>query len=58
VAAPALTASSGDPAFVQARIATARFHADQIMLHAAALLILVSLGTSALYALSEAGLAA
>jgi hypothetical protein len=37
VAAAVLKAGSGDPAFVRARIATARFHADQIMLHAAAL---------------------
>ena len=58
VAAAALKAGSGDPAFLKAKIATARFYAEQILPQVAALSGPVTRGAATLYALSEDDLAA
>lgn len=53
-----LAASAGDPGFLAAKIATARFYAEQILPQAAALAGPVTRGAAGLYAISEADLAA
>ncbi|TRW18278.1 acyl-CoA dehydrogenase [Glacieibacterium frigidum] len=53
-----LAAGEGDPAFLKAKIATARFFAEQILPSATALLGPVTRGASALYAIPEDALAA
>jgi alkylation response protein AidB-like acyl-CoA dehydrogenase len=53
-----LAAGEGDPSFLQAKIATARFFAEQILPQGSALLGPVTRGAALLYALSEDQLAA
>ncbi|WP_416907058.1 MAG: acyl-CoA dehydrogenase [Polymorphobacter sp.] len=53
-----LSAGEGDPAFLEAKIATARFYAEQILPQAGALAPAVTRGPSPLYAISDATLAA
>jgi hypothetical protein len=53
-----LVASDGDPAFLKAKIATARFYAEQILPQVGALSGPVTRGAATLYALSEDDLAA
>ena len=57
-AARRLEAGTGDPAFLRAKIATARFHAEQILPAAPALLGPVTRGADMLYAIPEDALAA
>ncbi|PZN92168.1 MAG: acyl-CoA dehydrogenase [Alphaproteobacteria bacterium] len=53
-----LSAGSGDPAFLAAKIATARFYAEQLLPQVGALSGPVTRGAASLYAISEADLAA
>jgi hypothetical protein len=53
-----LSAGEGDPAFLKAKIATARFFAEQIMPQVGALSGPVTRGAASLYAISEEDLAA
>ena len=53
-----LAAGQGDAAFLHAKIATARFYAEQQLPQAAALLGPVTRGAGSLFAISEEGLAA
>ncbi len=53
-----LAAGAGDPAFLRAKIVTARFFAEQIVPQATALLGPVTRGAELLYAIPEADLAA
>jgi hypothetical protein len=48
----------GDPAFLKAKIATARFYAEQILPQVGALSAPVTRGAAGLYAISEDDLAA
>ncbi len=57
-AARRLESGGGDPAFLRARIATARFYAEQLLPAAPALLGPVTRGADLLYAIPEAMLAA
>ncbi len=50
--------ASGDPAFLKAKIATARFYAEQLLPQVGALSGPVTRGAAGLYAIPEAGLAA
>ncbi|KPF71008.1 acyl-CoA dehydrogenase [alpha proteobacterium AAP81b] len=58
VAADRLAAGEGDPRFLAAKIATARFFAEQLLPHASALAGPVMRGASLLYAIGEDDLAA
>ncbi len=58
VAAAQLQSGSGDPAFLKAKINTARFYAEQILPQVGALSGPVTRGAAMLYALSEDDLAA
>ncbi len=58
VAADRRVAGEGDAAFLNAKIATARFYAEQLLPQAAALLGPVTRGAAGLYAVPEEGLAA
>jgi alkylation response protein AidB-like acyl-CoA dehydrogenase len=53
-----LDAGEGDPQFLKAKIATARFYAEQLLPAASALLGPVTRGAELLYAIPEEGLAA
>jgi len=53
-----LSAGQGDPAFLNAKIATARFYAEQLLPQVGALSGPVTRGAATLYAISEEGLAA
>ncbi len=53
-----LAAGTGDPAFLNAKIATARFFAEQLLPQVGALSGPVTRGAAGLYAISEEGLAA
>ncbi len=53
-----LAAETGDPAFLRAKIVTARFFAEQVVPQATALLGPVTRGAELLYAIPEAALAA
>jgi hypothetical protein len=58
VAAQRLDAGAGDPAFLKAKIATARFFAEQVLPQANALLGPVTRGAGLLYAVPEESLLA
>jgi alkylation response protein AidB-like acyl-CoA dehydrogenase len=58
VASARLKAGSGDPAFLNAKIATARFFAEQLLPQVGALSGPVTRGAASLYAISEEDLAA
>jgi hypothetical protein len=58
VAARQLAAGEGDPAFLKAKIATARFFAEQILPQVGALSGPVTRGAALLYAIGEDDLAA
>ncbi len=58
VAQAMLASHEGDPAFLTAKIATARFFAEQVMPQVGALSGPVTRGAATLYAIPEAGLAA
>ena len=53
-----LATGAGDPAFLRAKIVTARFFAEQVVPQATALLGPVTRGAELLYAIPEAALAA
>ena len=57
-AAERLAAGAGDSAFLQAKIATARFYCEQLLPQAAALLGPATRGAASLYAVGEEELAA
>jgi hypothetical protein len=57
-AARRLEAGEGDPAFCKAKIATARFFAEQLLPAAPALLGPITRGADLLYAIPEEALAA
>ena len=58
VASARLAAGEGDPAFLKAKIATARFFAEQLLPQGTALAGPITRGASLLYAISEDDLAA